>query len=44
MSLIRVRRERKAGDNGPRRSAPLWKLVVALILVILLIWYLSRYV
>lgn len=43
MSLIRIRRERKAEGSGPRGPAPLWKLVAGLILVLVLIWYLSRY-
>lgn len=35
------RRERA---RGPGRPPPLWKLVAALGLVLLLIWYLSRIV
>jgi hypothetical protein len=43
MSLIRIRRERKEGQGGGPVTPPgLWKLIFALVLVLLLIWYLSR--
>ena len=42
MSLIRVRRERKAGvAGGPGRPPSMRKLLAALLLVALAIWYLS---
>lgn len=43
MSLIRLRRERKAASPGPFRPPSLWKLLAGLALVVLLIWYLSRF-
>jgi hypothetical protein len=44
MSLIRVRRERRQeGFGGPKRPPRLYKLLIALVLVILLAWYLSRF-
>lgn len=42
MSLIEIRRERKAGMGGPARPPRLWKLALALIVVLYMIWYLSR--
>ncbi len=42
MSLLRIRKERKAGTTGNVRPPALWKLVVGLVLVALLIWYLAR--
>jgi hypothetical protein len=44
MSLIRVRRERKAEHTGPNRPPRLWRLVIGFILVLLLIYYLTRFV
>jgi len=43
MSLIELRRERR--DQGGARIRPpgLWKLTAALVLVLLAIWYLSRF-
>ena len=41
MSLIRIRRERKEESIGPFRPPRLGKLLVALVLVLLAIWYLS---
>lgn len=43
MSLISIRRERKGSAGGPTRPPALWKLVAALALVLLAIWYLSQY-
>lgn len=43
MSLIRVRRDRKKEMGGhPSRPPRLWLQILGLILVILLIYYLSR--
>ena len=42
MSLIEIRRERKMGAGGPTRPPRLWKMVLAFLLVIYMIWYLSR--
>ena len=42
MSLIGIRRERKQQAGGAGRPPALWKLVAALVLVLLAIWYLSR--
>ena len=43
MSLIRVRRERKAEvRGGPTRPPSILKLLAAFLLVVLAIWYLSR--
>lgn len=44
MSLIRIRRERKAESIGPGRPPRLGRLLVGLILVLLGIWYLSSMV
>lgn len=41
MSLLRIRRERKAELGGPRPPR-LARLLVGLVLVVVLIWYLSR--
>lgn len=41
MSLLRIRRERKAESIGPVRPPRLGRLIVALILVLLALWYLS---
>ena len=41
MSLLRIRRERKAEAIGPFRPPRMGRMVVGLILVGLLIWYLS---
>ena len=41
MSLLHIRRERKAQSIGPFRPPRLVKLIAGLILVILAIWYLS---
>lgn len=43
MSLIGLRRERKAQGGGRLRPPALWKLVAALVLVLLAFWYLSRF-
>ena len=42
MSLIGIRRERRQQSGGGVRPPALWKLVAALALVLLAIWYLSR--
>lgn len=42
MSLIRIRRERKQATAGPSRPTRVWKLIAALILVILILYYLRR--
>jgi hypothetical protein len=43
MSLLNVRRERRQeGFGGPRGGPRLWKLLAALIFVIILYWYLGR--
>lgn len=43
MSLIGIRRERKQDSGGgPTRPPRLWKLLVALALVIYVIWQLSQ--
>ena len=43
MSLIRVRRDRKAEiRGGPARPPSILKLLAAFVLVVLAIWYLSR--
>jgi hypothetical protein len=44
MSLIRIRRDRREGAPGPGRPPRLWKQIIVLILVLILIWYLSRFV
>ncbi len=41
MSLLRIRRERKAESMGPVRPPRLGRMLVGLILVALAIWYLS---
>lgn len=41
MSLLRIRRERKSEAIGPSRPPRLGRLLVALVLVLLAIWYLS---
>jgi hypothetical protein len=44
MSLLRVRRERRAeGFGGPRTPPQLWKLLATLIFVFILFWYLGRF-
>ena len=43
MSLIAQRRERREQGGGRLRPPALWKLVAALALVLLAIWYLSRF-
>lgn len=44
MSLIRLRRERREETGGPYRPPSLWKLIAGFILVVLAIWYLSRFI
>jgi hypothetical protein len=41
MSLLQIRRERKAESIGPFRPPRLAKLIAGLILVVLAFWYLS---
>ncbi|HEX6925476.1 MAG TPA: hypothetical protein VF167_08595 [Longimicrobiaceae bacterium] len=41
MSLMRVRRERRAVGSGLKRGMPVWRLVALLILVLALIWWLG---
>jgi len=43
MSLLKIRRERKlmAGDN-PSQPPRLWKLLLALAVVIYLLWFLGQ--
>ena len=41
MSLLRIRRERKDESIGPFRPPSLGKLLAALLLVLVAIWYLS---
>lgn len=43
MSLIGLRRERREQGGGRMRPPALWKLMAALALVLLAIWYLSRF-
>ena len=43
MSLIEIRRDRRTGYGGPKPRPPTWKLVLGLLLVLYMIWYLSRY-
>lgn len=44
MSLIRVRRERKEEvRGGPGKPPSIAKLLAAFVLVVLAIWYLSRF-
>ena len=43
MSLIELRRERREQGGGRLRPPALWKLLAALLAVLLAIWYLSRY-
>ncbi len=43
MSLIGLRRERREQGGGRLRPPALWKLMAALALVLLAIWYLSRF-
>ena len=42
MSLIEIRRDRRSLHGGPTRPPSLWRLLISLILVLLMIWYLSR--
>ncbi|HEX6133933.1 MAG TPA: hypothetical protein VFZ24_08215 [Longimicrobiales bacterium] len=42
MSLLSIRRERRAERRGPNRPPRLWKLVFALCIVIVLLWYLRQ--
>jgi hypothetical protein len=45
MSLYSIRRERRReGFGGPKRPPSLWKMLAALVLVIVLFWYLGRFV
>jgi hypothetical protein len=42
MSLIEIRRERKRFSGGPTRPPNLGKMLLGLVMVIFLVWYLSR--
>ncbi|HSJ13695.1 MAG TPA: hypothetical protein VK939_04725 [Longimicrobiales bacterium] len=42
MSLLHIRRERKAGSGGPTRPPNLWKLLIGLAAVLYMIWYLGQ--
>ena len=42
MSLIEIRRDRKGQGGGPIRPPRLWKLIIALALVLYIIWQLSQ--
>jgi hypothetical protein len=42
MSLIGIRRERKAQSGGPAKPPRLWKQIVAFVLIVYLIWHLSQ--
>lgn len=44
MSLIRVRRERKEAFDGPGKPPRLWLQIAKLAVVLLLIYYLGRFV
>lgn len=41
MSLLRIRRERKAETIGPVRPPRLSRLIIGLIVAVFVIWYLS---
>ena len=43
MSLIGLRRERREQGGGRMRPPALWKLMAAFVLVLLALWYLSRF-
>lgn len=44
MSLLSVRRERRASGYGAVRPGPrLWKLIAALLFVLIVFWYLGRF-
>jgi hypothetical protein len=42
MSLIEIRRDRKRQLGGPARPPSLWRLLLALGVIVVLIWYLNR--
>lgn len=44
MSLLRIRRERKAESIGPFRPPRLTKLLLGFAVVLVALWYLSRIV
>jgi hypothetical protein len=44
MSLLRIRRERKAESTGPVRPPRLGRLLLGLAVVLIAIWFLSRFV
>lgn len=43
MSQVNIRRDRSRGPRGSVRPPSLGKLVAALVLVLLALWYLSQY-
>jgi hypothetical protein len=42
MSLLSIRRERRAAQQGPSRPPQMWKLLLGLAVVAALIWYLTQ--
>ncbi|MEX0907750.1 MAG: hypothetical protein WD054_05425 [Gemmatimonadota bacterium] len=43
MSLLSIRRERRAEHRGPDRPPNLWKLLIGLVMVVILLWYLAQW-
>jgi len=44
MSLIKVRRERKEAYDGPGKPPKVWVQIAKLVVVLLLIYYLGRFI
>jgi hypothetical protein len=44
MSLLDVRRDRKASSGGPTRPPKLWKQILTLAVILYLIWNLNQLV
>jgi hypothetical protein len=42
MSLIEIRRDRKQGAAAGARPPRLWKMLLALAVILYLLWYLER--
>lgn len=42
MSLLNIRRERRAAHRGPNRPPQMWKLLLGLAVVAVLLWYLTQ--
>lgn len=42
MSLLRIRRERRAEGSGKERPPRLWSMLLGLAVVLFLIWYLGK--